>query len=116
MRNRYTTTNNRMKYFEQVIWTLALVLLFFMDTGSEATSFCVFKFAGFNSCWGCGIGNAIHHVLHLDFIQSLTEHILGIPATFGILFMIIKPFISPIKTIKNEPRRNVHNLTGNSAG
>jgi hypothetical protein len=40
---------------------------------------------------------------------------LGIPATFGILFMIIKPLISPNKNLKNEPRRNVHNLTGNSA-
>ena len=104
-----------MKYFEQIVWALALILLFFMDTGSEATSVCVFKFAGFNSCWGCGIGHAIHHVLHLNFIQSLTEHILGIPATIGILFMIVKPLISPNKNLKNGSGRNVYDLAGNSA-
>lgn len=104
-----------MRYFEQIVWSLALILLFFMDTSSQATSVCIFKFAGFNSCWGCGIGHAIHHVLHFDFIQSLSAHILGIPATIAILYNIFKPVIPPKTPIKNEPRRNVYNLTGNSA-
>ena len=103
-----------MKYFEQIIWTIALALLFFMDTGGEAASVCVFKFAGFNSCWGCGIGHAIHDVLHLDFIQSLNTHILGIPATIGILYSIFKPLISPKKTINNGPGRTIYDVTGNS--
>jgi hypothetical protein len=96
-----------MKYFEQIVWTTALVLLFFMEVDSQATSVCVFKFAGFNSCWGCGIGHAIHHVLHFNFIQSLQEHILGIPATIGILFMIFKPIISTTEPIINESGRHV---------
>ena len=104
-----------MKYFEQVVWTIALILLFFMDVSSEGTALCVFKGAGFNSCFGCGLGHAIHNVLHLDFIQSLNEHILGIPATIGILYTIIKPFISPIRTINNGPGRNVYDIAGNSA-
>ena len=102
-----------MKYFEQLIWTLALILLFFMDVDSQATSVCVFKFAGFTSCWGCGIGHAIHHVLHLNFIQSLNEHILGIPATLGILYTIFKPIISFKPTTNNEPGRTIHHVTGN---
>ena len=104
-----------MKYFEQIVWTIALVLLFFMDTTGEATSVCVFKFAGFNSCWGCGIGHAIHDVLHLNFLQSLNAHILGIPATIGILYNIFKPIISPKKPINNDSGRNVYDVAGNSA-
>jgi hypothetical protein len=103
-----------MKYFEKIVWTIALVLLFFMDTSSEAASVCVFKFAGFNSCWGCGIGHAVHHVLHLDFIQSLNEHILGIPATIGILYNMLKPIFSPKTTLNNGPRRTIYDVTGNS--
>jgi hypothetical protein len=85
-----------------------------MDASGQANSFCVFKFAGFSSCWGCGVGHAIHHALHLDFIQSLNEHILGIPATIGILYSIIKPFISPKTIINNEPGRTIYDVTGNS--
>ena len=104
-----------MKYFEQVVWTIALILLFFMDVSSEGPSVCVFKIVGFSSCIGCGLGHAIHNVLHLDFIQSLDEHILGIPATIGILYTIIKPLLSLNKTIDNGSGRNVYDVAGNSA-
>jgi len=78
------------KYLEPLIWTLALLLLFFMDTSNGATSFCLFKLVGFKSCPGCGIGHAIHHALHFNFEQSFREHILGIPAAIIILFTIFK--------------------------
>ena len=90
-----------MRYFEQVVWMFALVALFFMDLSnpaSEAASFCIFNWAGFTSCPGCGLGHAIHHALHFNFKLSLTHHILGIPATIGILYIIFKPFIPPKKT------------------
>jgi len=93
-----------MKYFEQIVWTIALVLLFFMEVDNEAASACVFKFAGFNSCWGCGIGHAIHDVLHLKLIQSLSAHIMGIPATIGILSMILKPEICK-RTFYSDPKQ-----------
>jgi uncharacterized protein DUF2752 len=104
-----------MKYFEQLLWTTALVLLFFLDTESSSSSFCVFKFAGFGSCPGCGIGHAIHHVLHLNFIQSLNEHILGIPATIGILYIIFKPFITLKNSNNNGSKRHVFDFIGNSS-
>jgi len=81
------------KYSEPFIWTLALLILFFMDTSKEATSFCIFKLVGFKSCPGCGIGHAIHHALHFNFQQSLNEHILGIPAAVVILYSIFKSFV-----------------------
>lgn len=80
------------KYFEQACWALALLSLFFMDTSKLLPSFCVFKFIGFKSCLGCGIGHSIHSVLHLNFSESFKEHVLGIPATIAILYQIFKPF------------------------
>ncbi|HLG35783.1 MAG TPA: DUF2752 domain-containing protein [Bacteroidia bacterium] len=82
------------KYSGQLLWVLALLFLFFMDTSENAFSFCVFKMMGFNSCFGCGIGRSIHHALHFDFGLSVKEHVLGIPATLGILYTIFKPVIS----------------------
>jgi hypothetical protein len=80
------------KYFEPIIWTLALVVLFFLDPSGTSNSFCLFKLAGFASCWGCGIGHAIHYALHLDLQNSLDAHILGIPASLGLLYNITKSF------------------------
>jgi hypothetical protein len=78
------------KYLEPATWTLALVVLFFMDTSKETFSFCIVKSIGFRYCPGCGIGHAIHDALHLDFRQSLNAHILGIPATVVLLYHIVK--------------------------
>ncbi|MBS1975180.1 MAG: DUF2752 domain-containing protein [Bacteroidetes bacterium] len=66
-----------------------------MDTSKEGVSFCVFRMMGFKSCMGCGIGHAIHDVLHFHFRESLNEHILGIPATLIILYNITKSFFQP---------------------
>jgi Protein of unknown function (DUF2752) len=104
-----------MKYFEQVVWVFALGFLFFMDVESASASLCVFKGIGFNSCPGCGIGHAIHDVLHFNLAQSLNEHILGIPATIGILYLISKPFILTKNSINNGSKRHVLDLTGNSS-
>jgi hypothetical protein len=84
-------------YQESIIWSVALLLLFFMDANASAVSFCIPSMLGFQYCPGCGIGHAIHHALHLKFAQSFQEHWLGLPATIGILYLIIKPFISPNK-------------------
>ncbi|HPH84853.1 MAG TPA: DUF2752 domain-containing protein [Ferruginibacter sp.] len=55
-------------------------------------SLCFFKWIGFSSCPGCGIGHAIHHALHFEFDLSWQEHVLGIPATVILLMQIAKPF------------------------
>ena len=86
------------KYTASIIWIIALLLLFFMDTSNETGSLCIFKFIGFTSCPGCGIGHAIHYALHLNFMRSFHEHILGLPATMTILYTVFKPLFSPAKT------------------
>ena len=84
------------RYLEQVIWIVVLLVLYGMDTSEQAPSFCLFKTVGFRSCPGCGIGHSIHHALHLRFQQALEEHIIGIHATVGLLYLIFKPVL-PLK-------------------
>lgn len=93
------------KYFEPIIWTLALCFLFFMDMNTSSPSFCVFKFMGLPSCPGCGIGHAIHAALHFNFQESLREHLLGIPATIAIFYTIIQSFLNL--------KQNKHTWTNN---
>jgi len=104
------------KYMEQIIWTLALVFLFFMDTTVNAPSFCLFKAIGFHFCPGCGIGHAIHYALHFNFVQSFHAHILGIPATFGILYTILKPIFTLKQSLHNGRTKNVFDVSRNTAG
>ena len=82
------------RYLEQFIWILALFILYGIDVEKDQISLCFFKFMGFGSCPGCGIGHAIHYALHLDFQKSFQEHWLGIPAAILLIIQIVKPFIS----------------------
>jgi hypothetical protein len=79
------------RYLCSVMWAIALVLLYSMDT-SSTVSFCFLKLAGFDHCPGCGIGHAIHSTLHFRFEEAIGHHILGIPSTIALLWLIIKPF------------------------
>jgi hypothetical protein len=85
------------KYFQAFVWTVVLTCLFFLDASSDY-SFCLFRLVGIDSCPGCGIGHAIHYVLHLDLEKSMEANFMGIPATAAILFTIIKPFLPSQKT------------------
>jgi len=79
---------------ELIFWAGALLVLFFMSTG-DSPSLCIFRFAGFSSCPGCGIGHSIHDALHLNFARSFSEHILGIPAVLIILHRIKQLLFTP---------------------
>jgi hypothetical protein len=98
------------KYLGPVLWSFALILLFFMDT--EGQSLCFFTFAGFTPCPGCGLGHGIHHALHLRFAESLSEHILAIPAIFAMLYNIIKPLLTIKPT--NNGSTTLHDAAGTS--
>jgi len=69
---------------EPVIWTAALLFLFFADPGRPGVELCLFKLLGFSHCPGCGLGHAIHYALHLDLAASWRAHWLGVPATLGL--------------------------------
>ncbi len=93
------------KYFEQIAWAIALCFLYLMDTSPAAASFCIFKWIGFESCMGCGIGHSIHQALHFNFAQAYQEHMMGIPATGLLILQLFKPFF------KNKTKYNYHGPT-----
>lgn len=81
------------RFIPSITWTIALTALFLMDN-SSATSFCLLKFAGIDWCWGCGIGNSIHHTLHFEFAEAAKHHWLGIPSAIALSWLIIRPFLN----------------------
>jgi hypothetical protein len=96
------------KNIELLFWLTALILLFFLDTGKPQASFCFFSWIGFNECPGCGLGHSIHYTLHLDPVNAIHHHILGIPAVI-IIFIRIKQLLYPkhhyeTKSSQPDPR------------
>jgi hypothetical protein len=103
-----------MKYMNLLIWPLALVVLYGMDT-TPGPSLCVFRFMGFRSCPGCGLGHAIHEALHLNWQQSIRDHILGIPTTMVLLFQVLKSFHTFTKTTRLYGSQTAHDASGPAA-
>lgn len=95
-------------YREAIIWTAGLLLLYFMETGSDF-SFCIFRMMGFSSCPGCGIGHSIHHALHFEWEESIQHHMLGIPITLIITAQSIRSIIKP--KLKQHGPKNVNDVT-----
>ncbi len=81
--------NTLLKRSELFFWFSALLLLFFMPWQS-GYSLCPLKAVGFPYCWGCGIGNAIHHALRGEWLLSWQHHFFGIPATLIIFNRILQ--------------------------
>ena len=79
---------------ELLIWIIALVVLYVMNPDGEAISFCFFKWIGITFCPGCGIGHAMHEVLHGNFVASLQYHPLGIMAVMVLIHRIGKLLFS----------------------
>ncbi|MGV3528876.1 MAG: DUF2752 domain-containing protein [Flavisolibacter sp.] len=79
-------------FFQPFTWTVALLLLYFMNV--DGPSLCLFRFVGWERCIGCGLGHAIHDALHGQWTASWEAHPMGLPATIALLYMIIKPFLT----------------------
>ncbi len=78
------------KNFEAIVWTMALIGLYFMPANAGHFTLCPLGAMGISWCPGCGIGHAIHHVLHLQFAEALEHHFLGIFAVMIILYRILQ--------------------------
>jgi hypothetical protein len=74
------------KNLEQMVWKSGLQALFFMNAETTQPTFCILSNIGFSHCPGCGIGHAIHDVLHFQFWQSFQSHWMGLPAVVIIFF------------------------------
>lgn len=83
-----------------------------MQPTEKSMSLCLLSNLGFTYCPGCGIGHAIHHVLHFQFKESFQSHFLGIPATIGIAYLTIKPLLKNNKLhLPYEHATNAHDAS-----
>lgn len=80
------------KYFEAVIWIIALVLLAFTPIEGEHYSLCVFNNLGIGFCPGCGLGHSITHLFLGNIVASFTAHPFGIPAVAILCYRIFSIF------------------------
>jgi len=86
-----------------MFWVAALAALFFMPATGEGVSLCPSALLGFGRCPGCGLGHAIHDVLHLQLTNSFRHHLMGIPAVI-IIFIRVKQLLLNPTTDATEPR------------
>lgn len=89
------------KHFELFCWFSALICLYYLSPGGEHFSLCPLNNLGFNFCPGCGIGNAIHFGLHLNFKASFEYHPAGLPA---IAILSNRIYYLSMNIIKNYER------------
>jgi hypothetical protein len=76
--------------FEVICWCSALVLLYFMgNSGTGHQSLCPFSFLSI-PCPGCGLGRAIHLLMHGEIRASFGMHWFGIPAFLILLSRILR--------------------------
>lgn len=62
---------------ELLVWPLALGALYLMDPHGSGPSLCPLKWLGLSWCPGCGLGHAIHYLLHGEWAASWHSHPLG---------------------------------------
>lgn len=69
---------------ELLVWPLGLTALYLMDPHGGGPGLCPLKWLGISWCPGCGLGHAIHYLLHGNWRASWRSHPLGFFA-FGVL-------------------------------
>ncbi|MFY7900869.1 MAG: DUF2752 domain-containing protein [Chitinophagaceae bacterium] len=94
-----------LKHIELLFFSAAIITLYCMDVATTSTSFCVFKWIGFNSCFGCGIGHSIHYALHFQFLKSFQAHPLGI---FAICIILCRIFTLVFKNQNHQHARKLN--------
>jgi hypothetical protein len=102
------------RYRDPAIWLMVLVVLFFMDMNGP--SLCLFRWLGFHSCPGCGLGHSMHEALHGNWMSSVEYHILGLPAILLLLIHIAISIYSITKTnYQLHGSKNAYDAAGTSA-
>jgi hypothetical protein len=86
---------------ELFFWVIALVYLFTINPESTHFTLCPFSNLGFNFCPGCGMGHALHHLMHFDIRSSISDHPLGI---FALIIIILRIY----KLVKNLFKTNTY--------
>ena len=88
---------------EAVLWSIGLLALYFMGRGE--VSVCMFRWLGFERCWGCGLGHAVHDALHLDLASSFAHHPMGLLVLVVLLMRIFNLVRQTTKTKRHVTAR-----------
>lgn len=91
---------------ELLVWPLALGALYLMDPHGGGPSLCPLKWLDLRWCPGCGLGHAIHYLLHGNWNASWKSHPLGLFA-LGVLayrtFNLLRQQIQTFYHLKKNP-------------
>lgn len=83
-------SNHLNKRLELVFWLLALAGLYFMPGGESHFTLCPIGALGFTWCPGCGLGHALHDLLHGNILEAFRHHYLVLFAFVVIVYRIIQ--------------------------
>ncbi|WP_341833913.1 DUF2752 domain-containing protein [Chitinophaga pollutisoli] len=59
-----------------------------MDPHANLPSLCFWRWIGFESCPGCGLGHSVSHLFHGHWQESWETHKLGAPTIAALLWRI----------------------------
>lgn len=82
-------------------WATALIVITYMNTAEQDSTFCLFKMAGFNWCPGCGLAHSMAYAMHGEISASVKAHWFGIPAMLILTNRIIVLARTNFKTDKS---------------
>lgn len=75
---------------EWFFWSLAIGVLAATDpTTPPLIDLCVWKYFGYESCPGCGLGHALAYLLNGDFLSAIDAHPLS-PFAAGVILLRIR--------------------------
>lgn len=85
--------------FELTFWLTGLMYLISINPTNDHFTFCPLNQIGIDWCPGCGLGKSLSFIFHLDLLQSIKTHPLGI---FALIIIIHRIYILT-KNFRREP-------------
>ncbi|KAA2245828.1 DUF2752 domain-containing protein [Chitinophaga agrisoli] len=86
-------------HIELLVWPLALTALYFMNPHGSGPSLCPLKWLGVPWCPGCGLGHAIHYLLHGNWRASWNSHPMG---AFALIVLLYRTFDLARQAFRNS--------------
>ena len=79
---------------ELIFWIGSLIWLWFLPGSEGHFTLCPIGAMGFDWCPGCGLGHALHELMHGHFAEALRHHYLVLFAAAVIVYRIFSLTIS----------------------
>jgi hypothetical protein len=77
--------------WEAIAWMLGIIALAVFEPGRDQhIVVCPFALAGIDFCPGCGLGRSISLLLHGEWRESFSAHVMGLPALIILSYRIVQ--------------------------